>query len=72
MDQHENLSVLGVANSPGGYHKNLIVFPGLEKIVVDEHIAVLKRKPVNVLGAEIDRNIEIRPSYMLPSNQMVR
>jgi len=41
------------------HRRNLIVFPALEKIAVDERTGRFGRKPIQVLSAVLDRNIEI-------------
>lgn len=50
----------------GEHHRDLVVFPGLEKIAVEEQTGRFKRTPVTVLRAEIDRNVEIGVSHRIP------
>lgn len=67
LDEDERLGVLGQI---GSHHRNFVVFPGLEKIAVDHATGTFQRTPVKVLGAEIDRNIEIGSSYRVSSIQI--
>lgn len=67
LDEDERLGVLGSISS---HHRNLVVFPGLEKIAVDKGTGLFNRTPVKVLSADVDRNVEIGPSYRIPSIQI--